>query len=183
MSQLSNNDQDLQILCNIAKLYSDMEKYSLQPTKSVVLPINTSGKRKMDNTNRKWTLGDDPMPTVDKAVHVGVTRTTKPNADAAIEENIQKARRTLYSLMATGLHGENGLDPNSAIHLLQVYVMPVLLYGLEVQLPNTKTCHPIKIFLKKTLKQILSLPITTADPAPYILSGILPAEAFIHQRA
>ena len=87
--------------------------------------------------------------------------------------------------MATGLHGENGLDPNSAIHLLRVYVMPVLLYGLEVQLPNTKTCHPIEIFLKKTLKQILSLPITTADPAPYILSGtcILPAEAFIHQRA
>ena len=123
MSQLSNNDQDLQILCNIAKDYSDMEKYSLQPTKSVVLPINTSGKRKMDNTNRKWTLGDDPMPTVDKAVHVGVTRTTKPNAEAAIEENIQKARRTLYSLMATGLHGENGLDPNSAIHLLRVYVM------------------------------------------------------------
>ena len=37
--------------------------------------------------------------------------------------------------------------------------------------------------MKKTLKQILSLPITTADPAPYILSGILPAEAFIHQRA
>ena len=70
MSQLSNNDQDLQILCNIAKDYSDMEKYSLRPTKSVVLPINTSGKRKMDNTNRKWTLGDDPMPTVDKAVHV-----------------------------------------------------------------------------------------------------------------
>ena len=183
MSQLSNNDQDLQILCNIAKDYSDMEKYSLQPTKSVVLPINTSGKRKMDNTNRKWTLGDDPMPTVDKAVHVSVTRTTKPNAEAAIEENIQKARRTLYSLMATGLHGENGLDPNSAIHLLRVYVMPVLLYGLEVQLPNTKTCHPIEIFLKKTLKQILSLPITTADPAPYILSGILPAEAFIHQHA
>ena len=143
MSQLSNNDQDLQILCNIAKDYSDMEKYSLQPTKSAVLPINTSGKRTMDNTNRKWTLGDEPMPTVDKADHVGVTRTTKPNADAAIEENTQKARRTLYSLMATGLHGENGLDPNSAIHLLRVYVMPVLLCGLEVQLPNTKTCHPI----------------------------------------
>ena len=67
------------------------------------------------------------MPTVDKAVHVGVTRTSKPTAVAAIVENIQKGRKTMYSLMSTGLHGENGLDPKTAIHLLRVYVIPVLL--------------------------------------------------------
>ena len=48
------------------------------------------------------------MPTVKKATHVGVLRSDTNAASAAIDENVQKARKTLYSLMASGLHGENG---------------------------------------------------------------------------
>jgi hypothetical protein len=33
------------------------------------------------------------------------------------------------------------------------------------------------------IKQILSLPINTAEPAIYIISGLLPAEAEVHKRA
>ena len=36
---------------------------------------------------------------------------------------------------------------------------------------------------KQFIKQILSLPVTVADPAVYILSGIIPIEAVIHKRA
>ena len=36
------------------------------------------------------------------------------------------------SLMSSGLHGENGLDPDTFIHLMPTYAMPVLMYGLEV---------------------------------------------------
>ena len=35
---------------------------------------------------------------------------------------------------------------------------------------------------KRLLNQILSVPITVADPAIYLLSGSLPVEAFIHKR-
>ena len=37
-------------------------------------------------------------------------------------------------------------------------------------------------FNKKFLKMILSLPVTTADPAVYIISGTLPIEAIVHNR-
>ena len=77
MSQLSNTDQELQILCNMAKDYSNMELYSLQPTKSVVLPIHTNRTRRNKVESPTLLLGEDPMPTVEKAVHVGVTRTSK----------------------------------------------------------------------------------------------------------
>ena len=53
--------------------------------------------------------------------------------DSAVKENIRRAgRTTLYSLMSsapsTSLHGENGLDPETAIHLM----LSVLIYGMEV---------------------------------------------------
>ena len=41
--------------------------------------------------------------------------------------------------MPTGLHGHNGLDPATCIHLIMIlYVLPVLTYGLEVILPKKK---------------------------------------------
>jgi hypothetical protein len=42
------------------------------------------------------------------------------------------ARRTVFALMGAGLHGLNGVNPKVAIHLIQIYVMPRLLYGLEI---------------------------------------------------
>ena len=41
--------------------------------------------------------------------------------------------------MSSGLHGENGLDLETAIHLKQTYILPVLIYGIEVVLPKRKS--------------------------------------------
>ena len=48
----------------------------------------------------------------------------------------QLTPKSIHSLMGAGLHGENGLDPDTSFHLLQTYVVPVLVYGLEVVLLN-----------------------------------------------
>ena len=181
LSTLSSTTQELQMLCSITNDYSNMERYELQPAKSVVMPY--SSKRSKTQEDPGILLGDQRMPTVDKTTHVGVVRTCDNSPNAAIDENLQKARRTLYSLMSAGLHGENGLDQETCIHLFRTYVVPVMTYGLEIYLPSVKELRPLDIFMKKVLKQILSISTTAADPAPYILSGLVPVEALIHVRA
>ena len=122
------------------------------------------------------------MPVVDSTTHMGILRTSANQELSAVENNIQKAQRTAYSLMGAGLHGENGVDPETAMSLLNTYVLPVLLYGLEVIIPSGKAFTMLETQYKRLLKQILSLPITTADPAIYLLSGMLPVEATLHKR-
>ena len=121
------------------------------------------------------------MSKVDKTMHVGICRSSD-TGKSAVAENVKKARRTMYSLMSAGLHGENGLDPETSLHLYQIYVLPVLLYGMEVVYLRPKHMEVLEKFNKHNLKHIISLPVTTADPAVYILSGSLPIEAMIHQR-
>ena len=58
--------------------------------------------------------------------------------------------------MASGLHGENGLNPETSIHLLQIYVLPVMVYGLKVVLPKPALVDKLNRTYKKNLKQILS---------------------------
>ena len=88
------------------------------------------------------------MPTVDKTTYVGITL-SRDTDETTVSENIIKARRTLYSLMPACLHGEHGLDPETPLNLYQIYVVPVLLYGLEAVLPRPTYLALIEKFKKK----------------------------------
>ena len=105
------------------------------------------------------------------------------SAMTTVTENIRKARRALYSLMGTGLHGENGLDPETAMSMIRTFILPILTYGLEIVLPKGKNLDNINRQYKKWIKQIISLYINVADHAIFILAGTLPIEAEMHIKA
>ena len=122
------------------------------------------------------------MTQVKSTTHMGKPRSEVKFCKEEVTVKIQKAGRAMYSLMPAGLHGENGLDPQTTVHVFQIYVLLVLLYGLEVAVPSKTNLDTLERFLRTSLKQILSLPTNTASPAVYILTGILPAEVIIHKR-
>ena len=162
-------------MVNMAKDFAYREGYELQPTKSVVINVSANQKRQsILQTNLK--MGSDEMPSVEKATHLGIIRTTsfEENIIQNVDENIKKARRSAYGLFGSGFHGYNGLDVDTMLHLYKIYILPVLLYGLELLLPNGKQLNKLEIAQKRLLKQILSLPNNVADVTVYILTGILP---------
>ena len=59
-------------------------------------------------------------------------------------------------------------------------MFPVLYYGIEIITPTGKDLNRLEVQHKKLLKQVLSLSTNVADPAVYIFSDVLPAEAMIH---
>ncbi|CAC5418489.1 unnamed protein product [Mytilus coruscus] len=162
----------------------------LQVINASFQPCYISNNLKTVKTNNKetfaedtWSMNNKAMPIVTKTSHIGIQRNTTDSAGSTIKENLKKARRSLYSLMHTGLHGENGLDPLSAISMLQTFIFPIMFYGLEILLPTGKNLELISKQYKRIIKQIISLPVNVADPAIYVISGLLPAEAVIHKKA
>jgi hypothetical protein len=145
------------------------------------MPIYPDRKKKREE-RFVWTIGDSRMPVVGKATHIGILRTSISNDPDSIYENIQKAKRAIYSLLPAGFHGKNGLDIQSLIQILNIYVMPVLLYGLELLTPTGKNLEIMDIFHKKCLKQLLSLPMNVATPVIYLLTGHLPIEGQIDKK-
>ena len=119
------------------------------------------------------------------AVHLGIIRATslRGNTTTNVDENIKKTRRSAYGLFSSGFHGYNGLDVDTMLHLYKIYTLPVLLYGLELILPQGPQLEQLEIAQKRLLKQILALPNSVADIAVYILTGILPIEAQMHIQA
>ena len=163
--------------------FSSMERYELQPVKSVCLTAQP-GNRSRSVHQPQFELNGQKLENVNVATHLGIKRgiTTNRTGDENVSHNISRARRTAYSLFASGLHGHNGLDPQTTIHLIRIYILPVLLYGLEIILLNKSQLDRLELYQKKLLKQVLSVPVNTPDAAVYILTGLLPIEAQIHKK-
>ena len=89
-------------------------------------------------------------------MHMGVLH-SEDSQESAVAYNIENARQTVYSLMSAGFHGHNGLYPETFVHLLQTYVIPILVYGLELVFPRKVLIEKLEKFLRKMLKLIFSL--------------------------
>ena len=179
---LTQDLNQVQPLLTSASEYAALHDYELHPKKTVITSIlkpKTSIKIPEEN---EWYLNGAKVTQEDSFTHLGLTwksNSLTPDVDA----NIQKARRACYSLLKIGLHGTNGIDPPAALKIIQTYVIPRLLQGLEATVLNREDLQKLDKFHKKMLRQIQSLPDSTATEAIYILAGTIPIEAQLHIRA
>ena len=178
MAYLSSTPEMLQLMLGVGYRYSRQHHFKIHPTKTKIVEHNF-GKKQSDFT---WTLGDTQIMSSEETTHLGLKRTTSNECELNVNERIKSARRTKYSLMSSGYHGTNGLCPVTSHQIYKTYVLPRLLYGLEI-LPLSKT-HILALekFHKNSLRIIQSLPERTATSAVYLLLGALPIEAEIHKR-
>ena len=72
------------------------------------------------------------MAVIDEVTHLGTIRSTKKEGTLNIEYRISTARGMSYALMKNGVHGTNGLNPRTSYKIYQIYVLPRLLYNMEV---------------------------------------------------
>ncbi|CAC5374458.1 unnamed protein product [Mytilus coruscus] len=68
-----------------------------------------------DKDCQQFILGNNTLPQLETCVHLGITHNKNRNKTLSthVQSNIEKARRTLYSLMKAGFHGKNGLNPST----------------------------------------------------------------------
>ena len=123
-----------------------MDRYQIYPVKTQVVSLSCLNKE--DPT---WTLGENKLTLAENAVHLGLIRSGKKESEINIKDRISLARRTSYSLINTRLHGTNGLDPQTSYVIYRAYVIPRLLYGLEVTRLNKTQLQQLERYYLNTL--------------------------------
>lgn len=175
---LSDKGYEMKAMVKTCQQYAEEHLYTIHPTKSTVTIMN----RTTPATTSLLESDDIGLPTTSSFTHLGLewsSGCTTPN----IELKISMARRTAYALTSLGLHGENGLSPATSLKIINTYVIPRLLYGVEALVLSKQQIKDISAFHKNLLRRIQGLPKNTATEAIYIMLGTLPIEAEIHIRA
>ncbi|KAH3842247.1 hypothetical protein DPMN_115744 [Dreissena polymorpha] len=109
----------------------------------------------------------------------GVYRDTKCKVNT--KDKIELGRRTAYSLMGAGFSGKSGLKQSVKANLWSTFVVPRMLYALEVLPYSQADLKALEAFQLKTLKQVQHLANGTSNIAALSLLGILPIRAQLHK--
>ena len=167
-------------MMNVATRNAKKDHVTIHPDKSNVVLLNPH--KTVIKKSFSLDMGDKTVQFSPSTTHLGLLRSEVNDNVINIEERLSLARRTQYALINTGVHGSNGLNPRISYNIYQCYVMPRLLYGLEV-LPLTQSqINLLSKFHLDNLKRFQSLPTRVATCAVYLLPGALPLEAELHKR-
>ena len=175
---------ELQCVLSTLQRHTRNDRVTIHPTKTKAVAFC---KSKVYKSSMSWKLGDSEIYLVSQTLHLGILRSELNENGINIADRISVARRTLYALLNTGLHGSYGVNPIVAYKIYKSYVLPKLhvlhfVYGLEI-LPLKQThMMLLRKFHIETLRRFQSLPTRTACCIVYLLFGALPIEAEIHKR-
>ena len=170
---LEKTNIGFQRLLDSAHSSSNDNRYSIHPTKSEIASRN--------KLPVKASLGPAVIPYVDSVTHLGMTRNLENNNDN-IKNRAKQSLNTLYALIPAGLHGENGISPSASRKVMVSYVLPRLIYGLEVLVLTKTHVADLERTYCSMLRKLLSLREGTASSAVYLIMGLPPLEAEIHIR-
>ena len=183
MLALASDPADLQGIISLIEYYANAEHYRIHLTKSIIIPFNS--KESLHHSylteNLAVELNGEVIPAKTELIHLGIKRDQR-SAIPTVEEHIMLARRTLYALMGSGLHGTNGLPVSVSLHLYDTYVYSHEPYMAWRQSHLQTAIKDLELFHRKSLRSIIRLPERSAISALHVLSGKLPLRNILHIR-
>ena len=172
---ISSSVVGAKVLIGMAERDAQIHRYTFSAQKTKLMVINPKDKRPPSVR-----LNGENIGIIEHERHLGIERGISDTVKLTIESRIKEARRALYSLAGAGLHGLNGVGPKVSTHMFSVYVHPILTYGLEALILDSKHYQLLEHFYKNVLRKLQHLPENTASPAIYILVGCIPLQGQIH---
>ena len=178
---MSNSTPELQSMLNLCFLYSEDHDYTLNIDKSLSCPLRLKKYLPPVESKSPLYLGHEELKEENSFTHLGLVWSAGQRYPD-VQKKISSARRAAYALFGSGLHGVNGLGLSAALNLFQIFVVPILLYGLNaVSLPKNEM-EKMEAFFRNTIRQLQGLPKSTAKIAVYLLAGTIPLEGLLHKR-
>ena len=170
------------LLNDIAIRDSCKQRYIYSSTKSKIMIGNPNAVCKMQLELFPVSLIHEPMMETTNETHLGIHRNPKDKGTTTVQTRIKSSRRATYSMMGAGLHGLNGLNPAVSMKLIDTYILPKLLHGLDAIILTDTDIALLEKYYRNLLRQIQHLADNTANEAVYLLLGALPIEGHIHIR-
>ena len=130
---------------------------------------------------KPWNINNRSLPVVEEVTHVGIQRNLQ-SIDPTIDCRISYGRQAMFSLLGSGVYGNNGLPAKTSIHMYQIFSLPKVIYGLEALVLSKPHIQCLELFQRTVLRSLLGVPERTAIASLYIITGTLPMEKLVDQR-
>ena len=115
------------------------------------------------------------------AEHVGIVRSSSRNLPHILDR-VSSHRKALFTILPSGLARHHNGNPAASIKVNTIIALPVLLSGVASLTLTQSEVELLNSHHRKTLMNLLKLPMKTPEPVILFLAGSLPAEGFLNLR-
>ena len=176
---LARKYRDMQVILWDVDDNTNRERYCVNPNKSSCLCYNPT---KCEAWQSDLMMAGDKIICSESTVHLGISRNVKDKVN--VEEKVSIGRKTASSLMGgAGFHSVNGLKTCLNGFIWNTFVVPRLIYGLEIMTLKKGKIDCLEKFQTKSLRQIQGLPDKTPNCITLALLGILSIVTAIHKNS
>ena len=168
---LACSKHEAQALLEIALILTDKDLVRINPTKTDLVPLTRKA------TNFELNMGANSIEQTNETKHLGLMRNS--GNKIKVDERIRVGRKTIYALLGPGLHVRQGTCPTISYKIWKTYVIPRILYGVEVLNHTLTDIKKLERLQVQICKQIQGLPERTANLAAYSLLGVEPIELVV----
>ena len=143
---IANSGNEMQYMLDDSGDFSNQDRYIIHPTKSSVLAYPKQHKKVEQRNFQQYSKS---IKLEASTVHLGIHRDISIKVN--IEEKINLARKSAYSLIGARLHAGNGLSQSICAHMWTTYIVPNLTNGLEGQRLTKMNIEKLEKFQRKCL--------------------------------
>ena len=126
-------------------------------------------------------IGNDKIPFVENAEHVGVIRSVTGNLPH-LHQRLVNHRKALHGILFAGMSRRHRANPLSSIRADRIFGTPVLFSGLATLILKKSEIDILNSHVKNILQGLLKLYPRTPEPVIFLVAGALPGEAMLHQK-
>ena len=182
---LSDNLYKLAGLVYLAEEYCRSYHVTLVPEKTKLLAFTTSRSEldtKYFDIINPITIAGDKISFVENAEHVGIVRSTSAGNMPHILGRVSAHRKAIMSVLHCGLARGHQGNPIAGLRVERIYGAPVLLSGTAALVLKTSELSVLHSHYRKSVRQLLRMPINTPECFIMLMAGCLPATALVHLR-
>ena len=155
---LSRSIIDLQAMLSTQGYFAGLGRYLISDSKTKVFIVNSRVDTVTWNQSQIFSINGNPIEVVNECTHLRIKRDSisRSGHSTTVDDRIASARGCAYSLislMGAGLHGENGGNPRVSLSLWSAYVLPRLIYGLDMLKLSKSEIQKLNQFHKKSLNK------------------------------
>ena len=177
---MSDDQYKLQKILDIASHYGKMFEVSYGCDKTKIIVNGSKLDQQFFSDMKPWMMNNQIIDVVLNNEHLGQIISNYDEFQKNVDQNIAKARKSLFSLLGPTLGQNCEISPVSKLHILKTYVLPILKNGLSTFPLRPNIIKSLDIFHRKVLKSCLKLSVTAKSCSLYFLTGQTPMTVQLH---
>ena len=178
---ITDDPVKLQCAIDLVEDYGRKYRVSFGQNKTKIIVTGSEADVQHYKDVKMWKMDGATVEVADENEHLGLVVAGYHEEQRNVEENINRGRKSLYSLLGPAFSFQSLVNPKVQMYIFRMFTSPITLSGLSALAIRPAQCKPLVMFHRRIMRSFLHLSDRCAIPSLHFILGEITIEARLHR--